>query len=130
MDHTLKKGLMERDCWDCQGQKEGLRMSVLQPNTKLGTAYSGNQKCLLWICMELYTFRSPFPFILPTAHLASKQRSLQNSFLDHDFIYVWHHSRLFLAFLFVCLFYFLAISYSPLSARPSRQLSQGSPFWF
>lgn len=71
--HT-KEGLDGERLLGLPGQKEGLRMNVLQPNTKLGTASSGNQKYLLCICMELYTFRSPFPFILSTAHLASSNK--------------------------------------------------------
>lgn len=66
---------------DCQGQKDRLGVSVLQPITKLGTACLGNQKRLLWICMELYTFGSPFPFILPTAYLASSNKGYKTASL-------------------------------------------------
>lgn len=55
--------------WTIKAKKRDIRRSILQPNTKLSIACSGNQKHLRYVHIELYTFKSPFPFILPTAYL-------------------------------------------------------------
>lgn len=86
--------------------------SVLQPNTKLSSLCSGNQRHLCRVCVELYTFKSACPFMPHTAYMVCSSNIYRTASLVTISAAGITSRRPF------CLFFF-AISYSLPSARPS-----------